>query len=315
MAAKGIGAWIARSREGRSTWYERYQEKVTYPLFLMGALFLLALGIQFSPNQVAAEQEFARWIIALTWVVFAIDYVIGLVLAPNRLRFMREHILQGVALIFPPLRLLLLGHIFHVMSKAGGRRGNRLRTYVLYLTPLTMVVAAIAVVFFESRDASANIKSFSDSLWWTAETVSTVGYGDFYPVTLGGRLVAAALFINGVALLSVITAGLAQNFLADDTVPDATDGASEAQNESAAGEVTDKAEVPVASAPVGADTAEGLSLRDWAEMGQDPAELDRLLSDIDHAVSSVRAKLIPGGHGGETTSDTPRPGAPPAQEG
>ena len=78
---------------------------------------------------------------------------------------------------------------------------------MLYTTTLTMVVSAIMVVLFESKSPDANITTFGNALWWTGETVSTVGYGDFYPVTLGGRLVATTLFVNGVALLSIITAG------------------------------------------------------------------------------------------------------------
>lgn len=320
----GLAGWIKNSRESRSSWYAHYQQKVAYPLFLMGALFLFALGIQFSPKQIPAEEQFARWIIALTWVVFAVDYLIGLVLAPNRLTFIRGHILQGAALLFPPLRLLLLGHIFEVMRNTGGRRGNRVRTYVLYVTTLTMVVAAIAVVFFESRNPNSNIKTFSSALWWTAETVSTVGYGDYYPVTWGGRIVAGVLFVNGVALLSVITAGLAQNFLADDASP--SDSATSTQKSGSAAVETGTTGA-AGDKPDSESTDEG-----WTHVSENPQELEKVISELERAVSSVRAKVSSGLHGksssaghhpstagASTTSDPPRdtpsPEAPTTHDG
>ena len=60
---------------------------------------------------------------------------------------------------------------------------------------------------------ASTIHGFGDSLWWAFTTVSTVGYGDSYPVTTAGRLVAAALMIVGVSLFGVVTASLATYFL------------------------------------------------------------------------------------------------------
>jgi voltage-gated potassium channel Kch len=55
----------------------------------------------------------------------------------------------------------------------------------------------------ERADARANIRSFDDALWWSATTITTVGYGDHYPVTAQGRLVAAGLMLGGIALLAI----------------------------------------------------------------------------------------------------------------
>ena len=81
------------------------------------------------------------------------------------------------------------------------------------------------VVSFEATSPKANITSLGDSLWWAMETISTVGYGDFYPVTVPGRVIAVLLFINGIGLLSVVTAQLASKVVksaAAEKTPDAT---------------------------------------------------------------------------------------------
>lgn len=211
MGAK-YQAWRAGIRNDEVSVYHRYERRAAYPLFLMGILFVAALVIRWDPQSSPEDMNFADVVIPLTWLAFALDYVISLILVPNRVHYVRTHLLQGSALLFPPLRLLLLGHIFHVLRTTPLRSGERARIYLTYFTTLLLVAAAVAVVYFERGAPNANIETVGEGLWWGGETVSTVGYGDFYPVTVGGRIVAGVLFVNGVALLSIITAGLAQRF-------------------------------------------------------------------------------------------------------
>lgn len=205
-------AWRTRIRTDEASAYHRYERRVAYPLFLMGILFVAAMVIRFDQSSSPEDLAFVRVVVPLTWLAFALDYVISLVLVPNRAHYVRTHLLQGSALLFPPLRLLLLGHIFHVLRTTPLRSGERARIYLTYFTTLVLVFAAVAVVYFERGAPNSNITTVGEGLWWGGETVSTVGYGDYYPVTVGGRIVAGVLFVNGVALLSIITAGLAQRF-------------------------------------------------------------------------------------------------------
>ncbi len=70
-------------------------------------------------------------------------------------------------------------------------------------------VAALAALDAERGADGGNINSFGDALWWAMTTVTTVGYGDQFPVTPTGRFVAAGLMLAGIALLGVVTASLA----------------------------------------------------------------------------------------------------------
>jgi voltage-gated potassium channel len=72
-----------------------------------------------------------------------------------------------------------------------------------------LFVSSLAVLSAERGKRGSNIESFADALWWSMTTVTTVGYGDQFPVTGTGRWVAASLMLAGIALLGVVTASVA----------------------------------------------------------------------------------------------------------
>jgi voltage-gated potassium channel len=85
--------------------------------------------------------------------------------------------------------------------------------YVVGTVMLIAFVASLAVLDAERYAPDSSITTFGDALWWTMTTISTVGYGDRYPVTVEGRLVAVSLMVAGIALLGVVTASLASWFV------------------------------------------------------------------------------------------------------
>jgi voltage-gated potassium channel len=76
-----------------------------------------------------------------------------------------------------------------------------------------MVIAALAELDAERGHAGANIHTFGQAIWWAGVTITTVGYGDYYPVTPVGQAVAFALMIVGISLLGLVTATVAAWFL------------------------------------------------------------------------------------------------------
>ncbi|EME62530.1 ion transport protein, partial [Rhodococcus ruber BKS 20-38] len=109
-----------------------------------------------------------------------------------------------------PLRLLRLVTLLGVVHRSVGTalRG-RVIVYASGSTALLLVVSSLAMLDAERTAPDATITTYPDALWWSAVTVTTVGYGDFAPVTATGRLIAVALMIAGIALLGVVTATLA----------------------------------------------------------------------------------------------------------
>jgi voltage-gated potassium channel len=74
---------------------------------------------------------------------------------------------------------------------------------------MVSTVAALAMLDAERDAPNANITSIGDALWWAVTTITTVGYGDRYPTTTEGRVIALGLMLAGIALLGVVTATFA----------------------------------------------------------------------------------------------------------
>jgi voltage-gated potassium channel len=132
---------------------------------------------------------------------------------PQRWRYFWRHLLDLAVLALPflrPLRLLRLVLQFRILNRrAADSLHGRIAVYVSGATVVLIFCASLAVLDSERGHHGANIETFPDALWWSVTTVSTVGYGDRFPVTGAGRLVAVLLMVGGVALLGTVTAALA----------------------------------------------------------------------------------------------------------
>jgi voltage-gated potassium channel len=189
---------------------QEWNRRSEWPLTVASLIFLAAYSVQVISITESLIVEVLIWV---TWAAFVVDYLVNLVLAPQRGRwFVRNlHELAIVALpALRPLRLLRLVTLLRVMHRVGGNalRG-RVLTYVLGAAALLIYAGALAVLDAEENAPGSNLTTFGDAIWWAMTTITTVGYGDHYPVSALGRGVAAGLMIGGVAVLGVVTASVA----------------------------------------------------------------------------------------------------------
>lgn len=81
-----------------------------------------------------------------------------------------------------------------------------------------VLFSAISVFNCEKHEPNANIKNMSDAVWWSAATVTTIGYGDRFPVTNLGRLMAGFVMIGGVGLYASFTGFIVSKFINDERI-------------------------------------------------------------------------------------------------
>lgn len=197
-----------------------WDRRVDWPLTGLAVVFLAVYTWQVLQRSLSpGAHEALDVVLTVVWVLLGVDYLVRIALARRRWRYVGTHVLDLLILLLPvlrPLRALRVVTVIGVLNRQlrDDFRG-RVAVYVVGTVTLVGFVSALGVLDAERDAPGATITTFGEALWWTITTISTVGYGDRYPVTFEGRVVAATLMIAGIALLGVVTASIASWFLAN----------------------------------------------------------------------------------------------------
>ena len=192
---------------------DRWERRAEWPLTVAALLFLVAYAWPILDPELPSGVRRALGLVAwAAWALFVVDYLVRLALATERGKFFVRNLFDLLVVALPllrPLRLLRLVTLLHVLNRhAGASLRGRVVVYVAGAASLILFVASLAILDAERGREGANIGSFGDALWWALTTVTTVGYGDRFPVTGTGRAVAAGM-LSGIALIGVVTATFA----------------------------------------------------------------------------------------------------------
>ena len=189
-------------------------ERVTeWPMVLAALLFLAAYAVPIIwPNLNHWLLNYTHQVIVITWFIFGLDFFFRFWLAKNKKAFIRHNLVDLFSIILPiarPLRLLRLVSALSVLNRIGiSTLRGRVIGYAMAFAGVVTFSAALAVTQAE-RAAGGNISAFRDGLWWAFVTLTSTGYGDFYPISNVGRLIAVALMMTGVMLIGAVSASLA----------------------------------------------------------------------------------------------------------
>ena len=198
---------------------------------ILSVLNLLLVGLFRNPH---IDQIFII-MDSILMFIFVLDLTRRLTVASNRRRYLTKgYGWVDFLAIFPVLRILRLLRIVRV-TRVMGRLGGLTTAFktlfsnraaggllsVLLIAILVLEFGSLAMLWVESGAEGSNIETASDSIWYLLVTMSTVGYGDHYPVTSAGRTIGAFIIIVGVGVFGTLTGFLANVFLAPSEVKQA----------------------------------------------------------------------------------------------
>ena len=192
----------------------RWEEGADWSLTITAVVFLLAYAAPIlRPDLISPWPTVCELVTWAAWSLFVVDYVVPLALSRDRGAFVRSNLFDLAVVALPllrPLRLLRLVTLLSILNRnVGGSMRGRVAVYVAGATSLVLFIASLAVLDAERGAKGASITTFGDAAWWAMTTVTTVGYGDRYPITAQGRFIAGGLMLAGIALLGIVTASLA----------------------------------------------------------------------------------------------------------
>lgn len=219
MEAIPVNTSPAEALDVRTRRLERYENGTSILMVALAFAYMVLYAIEvLAPTMPETGRAVVEVASNAVWAVFVLDLGIRVVLAPRRFQYLLRHPIDVIAVVVPMFRFL---RILRVITAGQWlvSRGKRLaygRTAAALLVAVSFLalVGGLAVLDAERGAPGARIANFGDAVWWAFSTMSTVGYGDMYPVTTAGRVVAVGMMTVGVSLLGVISATLAAGFLA-----------------------------------------------------------------------------------------------------
>jgi voltage-gated potassium channel len=214
----------AKPAGGRHDLVDRIERVTRYPMAVLGLAWLV-IGIMALTSNVNGSASIALvGTLFVLWAVLLAEYVVRLVVTPDRRGYLKRRWVEPATVMVPPLqgwhlvgieKMSLLVHEGELRVEAILKHHSLFR--VLIAAAGTLILGAWLVLLFEKNAANSNIHSYPDALWWAIVTVTTVGYGDRFPVTEGGRIVATVLMLVGIGLIGVLTATVASVFIKEHT--------------------------------------------------------------------------------------------------
>jgi voltage-gated potassium channel len=187
---------------------EAYQHRWQMPLDLLALVTIWFVVVP--PGVITTDRGVYLGLLGLRLTlsaIYATDIIVRARLAPHHWFYVRHNLLSVATVFFPFLRvafsLRLLRSIF--------QRGN-IGRFVL-AAGLMFLNLTIVVYLFERHAPHGNIKTVGNAFWWAVVTLTTVGYGDYTPVTWPGRVAATLLMFVGFGVLATVTAQISSAFI------------------------------------------------------------------------------------------------------
>jgi voltage-gated potassium channel len=224
---------------------ERWREKTDTALTVLATASLPLVLVELKRESLTRfDQRFLEAVNIVLLVAFVVDYFAELWCASNRGRYVRHEwggallmVAQIIAVLpalggFGLLRLLrsvrLLRPILVVVRAfvIGGNAAKQGRAslrknatrFAAGIAGFTWLTSAVGFTLVEDVRDGGRVSSFFDALWWSTETITTVGYGDVFPVTFAGRCIAAVTMVVGISTFAIVTAKVAEFFLRSDAI-------------------------------------------------------------------------------------------------
>ncbi|MDP5292873.1 ion transporter [Oceanimonas sp. CHS3-5] len=186
-------------------------------MMVLSIVSLVAIVLhQFGPFN-AAEKELLLYLDTSICVILLSHFFYGLFTAHDKKRFLKVHWIDFIASI-PAIDVLRYGRIFQVLRVLRMLRvanqvirhllrnsGSTMMATMLLILVVVISGSAIAILMTEAGNPDSNIETAEDALWWALVTISTVGYGDYYPVTTAGRVISSVVIFAGVSLFAGIS--------------------------------------------------------------------------------------------------------------
>lgn len=187
-----------------------WEDRTSTPMFVASVLYLLAFAAPIMSTRIQEPYDgYLNIIQMILWGLFAADYCVRLYLAPRRLYFITHNLMNLAIVLLPAWRIVSFLAMIHLTANRQYKRLSELAMKLFGYTAIFIIMFALSIYSVESSEPGSMIRDLPTAYWWTFTTLATVGYGDVYPITGIGRVIAVVVMLYGVGLVAVATGALA----------------------------------------------------------------------------------------------------------
>lgn len=188
---------------------------------------ILTFSIETIPSLSPETREILRISEIICVVVFTIEYILRIIVADRKLKFIFSffgiidlvailpfYLAFGVDLrslrairflrLFRILKLVRYNRAMNHFSRAMKTAKEEIQLFI-FITLMLIYFSAVGIYYFENQAQPEHFTSIFDSLWWAIITLTTVGYGDVYPITVGGRVFTFVILMIGLGIVAIPT--------------------------------------------------------------------------------------------------------------
>jgi len=196
----------------------KYENSTAWTMVILSLVYLVLYSFYvLEPDFTDSERSLLNTGMNAIWIIFIVDLLIRALLAPHFFPYLVHHPIDVIAVAIPALRVLRVLRVLTagqwLISRGSRLKFGRTATAVVIAFIFVTYLASLAVLNAERGAPGAKIETFPDALWWSIVTMSTVGYGEYYPVTTNGRLIAAGVMVVGISLLGLVGASVASSVI------------------------------------------------------------------------------------------------------
>jgi voltage-gated potassium channel len=203
---------------------ERVERFLRLPMAALGVAWAVIGIIVLTTESKGLAPEALVTALFVIWFIIVVECIVRYVVVPDRRQYFSDRRIEPAMIVVPAFQVWRLTGVerMTVLQREGAERflailRHRSLFRVLLAAVGLLFLGAWLVMLFESHVQGSNIHGYKDALWWGVVTVTTVGYGDRFPVSDGGRLVAVVLMMVGIGLIGVLTATVASFFMQEHT--------------------------------------------------------------------------------------------------
>jgi voltage-gated potassium channel len=201
-----------------------FEHLIRFPMAVLGVAWAVCGIVVLTTHASGGTSRAFVISLFIIWVVVFLEAALRYIAVSDRRRYFASRQIEPVLVVLPFFQIWRILGVERatVLWGEGVERflailGHRGLFRVLLAAVGLLFLGAWLVLLFEKNATGSNIHSYHDALWWAVVTVTTVGYGDRFPVSEGGRAVAVILMLVGIGLIGVLTATVASFFVQEHT--------------------------------------------------------------------------------------------------